>query len=192
MKKYIFYLLPVFFCGISSTLSAQQFKVRQGSVSFSVLTPARVLTGTDTLLKGSIDLTRKTFSFRIHVKGLYFNTPFFPDKSNATGTERLHSYYLESDTYPYADFTGKIKQSNLDLRKDGVYKMKVEGKANIHGVSRKVLLDVDVENRAGALKVYTAHQLKTSDYQIRKPGGLIIDFMEEVDVRLNCFMEREK
>lgn len=140
---------------------AQVYEVQKGIVRFYSEAPQEVIKATTESLKGAIDIRKKTFVFKVYNSSFMgFNSPL--------QREHFNENYLESERYPESYFTGKIIE-DLDVSKDGDYKLRAKGKLKIHGIEQERIIDVKVKSAAGKLTVQSSFVISLSDYNIKIP-----------------------
>lgn len=89
--------------------------------------------------------------------------------------------YIESNRYPNAHFKGRFKNI-LDLEKDGIYNLVVEGKFNIHGVDKPKTINCNILIKDKKITFETAFKLMTADYKIKAPDIIYRKVGQEVNI----------
>lgn len=103
--------------------------------------------------------------------------------ANALMQEHFNEKYMESDKYPHAVFKGKIlNPDSIDLNKNGTYKVKAEGTLNIHGVSKKRIIDCTFTRKDGQISIESTFKVLLTDHNIEVPQLLFEKIAEVIDV----------
>ena len=98
-----------------------------------------------------IDLKMSSFKFKKALMQTHFNEK-----------------YIESNKYPDAQFKGRFKE-NIDLEKDGVYNLVLDGKFSIHGVERPKTINCSILVKEKKITFETSFKLLSADYKIKAP-----------------------
>ena len=85
--------------------------------------------------------------------------------------EHFNENYMESTTFPKSDFKGKITNlSDINFKKDGIYKTKVEGAMTIHGVTKTIQADGSLEVKGSTVKISAQIPIVPEDYKVEIPS----------------------
>ncbi len=96
--------------------------------------------------------------------------------------EHFNEKYIESDKYPKSIFKGKILDFNME---EGKREASAEGELKIHGVTKKVKIDGELEIKNGKIFMTSTFQVKIEDYKIKIPRLLFQNIAEIVDVKVD-------
>ncbi len=96
--------------------------------------------------------------------------------------EHFNEKYIESHKYPKSTFHGKILDFDM---KEGKRAASAEGDMKIHGVTKKVNLDGELEIKDGKIFITLSFQIKIEDYKIKIPKLLFQNIAEIVDVKID-------
>ena len=101
--------------------------------------------------------------------------------------EHFNENYIESDKYPNSRFTGTYT-GDVDLLKDGVYKIQVQGDLTLHGVTKPLNVPATIEVKDGKLIGISYFKLTPSDYDIKIPAVVREKIAQQIDVHvsINC------
>lgn len=106
--------------------------------------------------------------------------------------EHFNENYLESDTYPKADFKGKITNiGEVNFAKDGVYNVKASGKLTMHGVSNDVNIPGTVTVKGNAITAVSKFIINPNDYKIKIPKLMAGKVSEQIEITVNCIMNQK-
>ncbi|HNO99004.1 MAG TPA: YceI family protein [Ferruginibacter sp.] len=104
--------------------------------------------------------------------------------------EHFHENYVESNKYPKSTFKGKIiNMSSVNLTKDGVYPVTVEGEFTLHGVTRKVSYTGSLNVKAGKINATSKFSIKLKDYNVTIPSLVADKISEDIDISVDCRYE---
>ena len=90
-------------------------EITKGNIHFNSNAPNEIIKASSNQLKGVLDLTKKTFAFKVAVSSFEgFNSPL--------QKEHFNENYMESFNYPEITFSGKIIE-DVNLAANAVYKI---------------------------------------------------------------------
>ena len=98
MKKVLF----LFLFSYSSLLSAQAFYSEKGNVIFISKAPLSEFEGESSNLNGLVDLDKNLLDFYLDLNTL--------DTGIGLRDRHMRENYLETEEFPFAEFTGKINE----------------------------------------------------------------------------------
>lgn len=91
--------------------------------------------------------------------------------------EHFNSEYAESDKFPKAYFSGQITNFQLvNFKKDGKYPITINGKMQVHGVSKAIQSNGIIEIKGTLVKASTQFVVRLKDFEM---GGLLIDMVAD-------------
>jgi polyisoprenoid-binding protein YceI len=100
--------------------------------------------------------------------------------------EHFNENYMESEKYPKSTFKGEITDmKNLDLKKDGTYDVKVEGKLTIHNVTKDIKETAKFTVKDGKISAKCDFKVKLKDYGIEDPTMIGKKIAEEITVKIS-------
>ncbi|MES2779940.1 MAG: YceI family protein, partial [Bacteroidota bacterium] len=99
--------------------------------------------------------------------------------------------YIESEKYPKSTFKGKINE-DVDLTKDGEYKVTVTGKLNIHGVELERTIPGILVVKDGVITISSKFKVKEVDHKIEIPTLVVAKIAEEIDVVIDTKLMARK
>jgi len=102
--------------------------------------------------------------------------------------EHFNENYMESDKFPTASFKGKIND-NVDLTKDGTYKVTASGTLNIHGVEKPRDIEGSVTVKGGNVSLSSNFRVKLEDHKIERPSVVFQNIAETIDVKINATLK---
>lgn len=156
------------------------FTVSTGSISFRSDAPLELIKASSNLLKGVFNAEKKQFAFIIDIKSFKgFNSPL--------QKEHFNENYLESDTYPYASFEGKIIE-DIDFHKDGIYNIRAKGNLSIHGVIQERIIKCDITIKNGVISIKSNFTILLADHNIAIPKVVHEKLASEIKVEVKTDM----
>lgn len=115
-----------------------------------------------------------TLSFSLLIKGFKFKMAEMQDHFN--------TQYLQSNQFPRADFKGTITNiASVNFAKDGNYPVKVKGDLTLHGVTRPVSADGNIQIAKGKPLAKASFSIIIKDFGVNAP-----DVTEKVTITVNC------
>ncbi len=140
---------------------AQKKTTTSATVSFDATTPKDNLPKAENkTVIGSLNTQTGEVAFEAAVKNFSFSNPRMLEHFNGDN-------WMKSNTYPVISFTGKIEKiSKINLGKDGVYKVKVEGDMKIRDVTKKEKIEGTITVAGGRIKIAADFSVKLADYNI--------------------------
>jgi hypothetical protein len=139
-------------------LNAQKiFATRNGKISFSAPADEDIKAVNNEVTSRLADNGQMTFSLLI--KGFKFKL--------AEMQEHFNDQYLESTTFPRADFKGMIVNLNdINFNKNGTYKVTVKGDLNMHGVTKNTTVNGTIDIKDGKPSVTAQFTAQMKDFNI--------------------------
>ena len=105
--------------------------------------------------------------------------------------EHFNENYLESEKYPHAEFKGKVLDE-IDLKKDGVYAVTVEGDLLIHGVSKTYREKGTITVKNGLVSARSKFNVRVADHKIKIPSLVVKNIAEVVEVTVEAVYQPNK
>lgn len=156
---------------------AQLYSTSGASISFFSKTPVENIEAKSTQVLSVLNVNTRELVFRVT------NTTFkFPNKLME---EHFNEKYIESEKYPNSTFKGKINEE-IDLTKDGEYKVTVTGKLNIHGVEQDRIIPGTIVVKDGSISLISTFKVKEADHKIEIPKLVVAKIAEELDVNVDA------
>ncbi|WP_276133523.1 YceI family protein [Polluticoccus soli] len=163
---------------IPSLSIAQLYEINIASVSFNSSAPKELIHASTDKLKGYIDPQKKIFAFKLDIASFNgFNSPL--------QREHFNENYMESILYPQAVYVGKIIE-DVDLTKDGVYKVRAKGKLTIHGVEQERIINSLVETQGGKMVITSDFIVPLADHNIKIPRIVYEKLASDINVTVKA------
>ena len=167
----------------ASFANAQKFMTKGGTIKFFSETPMEKIEGTNRQVNSALNFTTGDFVFKVLIRGFEFEKVLMQ--------EHFNENYMESEKFPSSEFKGKITNlKDVNLSKDGVYKVVVEGDLTIHGVTNKVKVNGTLEVNAAKVIGKASFEVTPKDYNIAIPKAVIKNISEAIKVDVNVSLDK--
>lgn len=173
----------VFFSAVAMLLFlnhivAQKYIARNGDIGFFSSTPIEDIEAHNYQASSVLDIGSGEMVYSVLIKGFEFE--------KALMQEHFNEKYLESDKYPKSTFKGKIlNMDQLDLSKDGVNNVEVEGDLTIKNVTKHIKVKGTLERKGSHIIAKAKFPVHVADYNIHIPAMVKDNIAEVVDVDIN-------
>lgn len=155
---------------ISALSLCSMFVFAQKKVTTSAVINFDATTSIDSLPKASnksvvasLNSQSGEVAFEASVKNFSFSNPLMQDHFNG-------EYWMSSDKFPKASFTGKIMNlERVDFTKPGKYEAQIEGELSIKGVSKSVKTTATINVQGKKILTTTKFNIALADYGIEIP-----------------------
>lgn len=168
---------------IGFQVKAQVYSASEIYVHFFSPAPIADIEAISNAAKAKLNEDKKEIEIEIPIASFKFKKALMQTHFNED--------YIESDKYPKATFKAKFKES-IDLSKDGVYAINLDGKFNIHGVERSKSISCTITVKGNQIRFETAFTLLSADYKIKAPDIIYRKVGQEVTIDANGILVKEK
>ncbi|MDP4164681.1 MAG: YceI family protein [Bacillota bacterium] len=173
-----FIVLIVFF---GFQVQAQKYLTKNGMISLYSKTPFETIEAQNNQVNCALDIKTSDFVFMVLMKSFEFK--------RALMQEHFNENYVESDKYPDARFKGKVTNlKSVDLKKEGIYPVTVEGDLTIHGITRHITNNGSFEIKGGIINGKSRFTLKVEDYGIKVPSAVTDKIAESIQIDVNVML----
>lgn len=180
--KRIVILLSAFLI-TASLVNAQKYMTKTGTIKFYSETPMEKIDAVNRQVNSALDFSTGNFVFKVLIKGFEFQ--------KALMQEHFNENYMESEKYPNSSFNGKITNiKDVNLAKDGLYKVIAEGDLLMHGVTNKVKVNGTLEVKSGKVIGLAKFNVAPKDYNITIPQAVIKNISESIQVDINVTLDK--
>lgn len=180
MKKVSLFVVGLLMIGQLSY--AQKYFTQKGVITFFSSTPMENISAKNNFVNSLIDIKSGDIAFTLLQKSFEF-----PDKLMQ---EHFNDKYMESDKYPKSTFEGKINNiADINLSKDGAYKVTVEGKLTMHGVTNDVKAEGTLTVKGAKITADSKFSVKLVDYKIEVPKLVTQKIAETIDITVSMAYE---
>lgn len=170
------YLASVFLLTITLLVQSQTYRQKSSSISFFSDAPLEDIYAESKKSISALDATKKEVAIYMKPNTFVFKNPLMQ--------EHFNEDYIESAKYPKATFSGKII-GDFNVKKDGVYPVKVKGKLNLHGVEKEREISGKIIVKNGVVSVESKFAVKVADHGVKIPSMKIKNIAEVVEVSVN-------
>ena len=174
-------LILISLLGLTSmTMAQDKLVTKTGHIWFYSHAPLEDIIAHTHLAAAIIDLSKGSIAVSIPMMSFEFK--------KALMQEHFNENYVESAKYPKARFTGSVKNlSELNFKKNGIYKTTVTGDLTIHNITKKIEADGTIEVKDGKYTVISKFNVSPKDYDIKIENRLSRNIAStiEVNVELN-------
>jgi hypothetical protein len=161
MKSKIAGCIFIVLVGISDLAAQNRFSTRSGTVRFFSETPLEDIKAENKQVACIVDVEKGALAFSLFTKGFVF--------PNGLMQEHFNENYMESEKFPKATFKGVFYQK-IDPKKDGIYRINVQGELTLHGVTKRITVPASIEVKNTTLLTKSAFNVLTEDYKIEIPA----------------------
>ena len=167
---------------LSQLASAQRYMTRSGNVSFFSHTPMEDIKADNSQVAAVMDASTGSLAYTVLIKSFQFE--------KALMQEHFNENYMESDKYPKASFSGKIKDmGKIDLTKDGEYNVTVDGKLTMKDKTNEVSVPGTVIVKNGKITNKTKFVVNPADYNIEIPAVVKEKIAKEIEVTVEAILD---
>lgn len=183
MKRGI--ILILFVLVFNSIVSAQNFYTRNGKVTFVSKAPVENIEAVNNEVTSVLKTSKGEFGFVVLIKSFKFK--------KALMEEHFNENYMESNTYPKANFQGMITDlKTVSFEKDGSYSIKVKGDLTIHGITKNIEVPGTVVISQGNISINAKFNIKLKEYNIKIPSTVVNNISETVAITVDAKYEPYK
>lgn len=177
MKK----IIPVISIVLLSCIdcSAQTYFTRNGRVTFFSKATIENIEANNNAVTSFLNTTNGEVVFVALIKSFKFQ--------KALMEEHFNENYLESNTFPKANFKGVITDlGKINFYKDGTYAVTVKGDLTMHGVTKNIQLPATVIVSGGKVNANSKFRVSVKDYNIKIPNTVVNNISETIDITVDC------
>ena len=143
-----------------SSLFAQKYICKDGNVRLLSKTAMLTIDGKNNKASSILDSKTGDLVVQLQVRGFKF--------PEALLEEHFNENYMQSGTFPKADFKGKIANiATVNFAKDGEYPIEIVGKLTIHGESRDIKEKGKVTIKDGKVAGESALTISLANYKVK-------------------------
>ncbi len=162
--------------------SAQTYITRNGRITFFSKAPVENIEANNNEVTSILDTRKGEFAFIALIKSFKF--------SKALMEEHFNENYMESNTFPKANFKGTITDlSKVNFSKDGTYPVTVKGDLTIHGVTKNIEVPGTITVAQGKISASSKFNVKVKDYNIKIPNTVVNNISETISITVDCKYE---
>ncbi len=173
-------LLSLLFISFVPHISAQDiYYTKKGHISFFSKAPLENIEAHNNEVNSFVDVKKAEVAFSVLIKSFKFE--------NALMEEHFNESYMESDKYPKANFSGKVKNPEIVKKgEDGSYQVTIEGTLTIHNVSKPLTTIATVTIKNNQLSGKAKFNIRLADFNIKIPSVVSQNIAEIIEVTVDC------
>ena len=173
----------IFLLTVTFTVNAQKFLTKNGNIRFFSDAPLEKIEAGNRQVNAALDVATGDFIFKVLMKSFEFE--------KALMQEHFNENYVESDKFPNATLLAKITNiKEVNLSKDAVYPVNVEGKLTIHGVTKAVKETGTLEVKQGKIIGKSKFRILLPDYKIDIPGAVMKNISKTVEISVEVTLDK--
>ena len=162
--------------------TAQTYITRSGRVTFFSKAPVENIEANNNEVTSILDTKKGEFAFSALIKSFKF--------SKALMEEHFNENYMESNTFPKANFKGTITDlGKVNFAADGTYPVNVKGDLTIHGVTKNIEVPGTITVSQGKISASSKFNVKVKDYNIKIPTAVVNNIAETISITVDCKYE---
>ena len=170
------------FLMFGNVAQAQKFMTKNGNISFFSSMPMENIEAHNKQVNSAIDSKTGDFVVKVLIKSFEFE--------KALMQEHFNENYMESDKFPNATLSGKIKNiAEVDFTKDGTYPADVEAKLTIHGVTKDVTEKGTITVKGGKVNAVSTFNVTLADYGIEIPNTVVNNISKTIQIKVDLNLE---
>jgi hypothetical protein len=163
---------------IAVTCFGQIYMTKTGQTSFFSETPLENIAAVNNQVAVLLNTANGEIAILMQQRAFHF--------PNKLMEEHFNENYMETEKFPTAVFTGKIKEV-LDYTKDGSYSVNADGVLTMHGVKQNRTLKGQLVIANGQITLTSAFDVKLTDHKIEVPTLVSAKIAESISVK-NTFL----
>lgn len=172
------FLLGIIALGSWSMAHAQAVFVSRGAeISFYSSAPIEDIEAKTDKAVSALNLQTGSVFFKVPIQSFQFDRGLMQSHFN--------SDYLESDKFPYAQFTGQLTPLP-PAGVDGTYPVTVSGQLTMHGVTKSYQTAGTLVVKGAQLSAKATFKVRLEDHRITVPTLLMRNIAEVVEVNVNA------
>jgi len=171
MKKSIALLVILLSC---FSAFAQKYISDQSRIHFYSSAPVEDIEATNIGAQSAIDLANGGFAFSVPSNQFEFKKSLME--------EHFNENYMESEKYPKATFTGKVKNWDMFV---GEREVVASGDLTIHGVTKQVNIPAKLNIQKDKLIVDGAFSVALAEYKIKIPKAVFYNIADTIAVTVH-------
>jgi hypothetical protein len=174
----------IFICILLTAINskAQKFVTKTGKINFYSTAALEDINATNKSVIAVLDSQTGELQFAALIKGFDFK--------KALMQEHFNKNFLESDTYPKAEFKGTISNnSTVSYTTNGTYNVTAKGKLTIHGVTKDVEIPGKLIVKDGKINATSIFNIAVADYNITIPKIYQDNIARSIKVVVDCTLD---
>lgn len=168
---------------ISGVGLSQKMKFESSTVVFESTATKETITANNSGAIGIIDFDSKKFAVRVPIIKFSFKNKMMQSHFNEN--------YMDTEDYPNASYKGILK-GDINLKKDGVYKVATSGTMTVHGTEKKIEVPAEVVVKGKEINLIAKLDIKPKEYGIKIPKSMANNIAEVINVSIDASLAEKK
>ena len=170
-SRIVFFLI---FCS-SFSVCAQKFSTEKGNISFFSDAAIEDISAENTMVGSLFNSSTGELVYIVKIKDFVF--------PKALMREHFNEKYMETEKFPKALFTGKLK--GYDVNAKGDQNVVATGKLTMHGVTKDISVPGTVAFESGKATMKAKFIVVLKDYDIKIPKLVWQNIAEQIEVKID-------
>ncbi|MDQ6901686.1 MAG: YceI family protein [Bacteroidota bacterium] len=168
----------------SNEANSQVYFTKNGGISFFSKASLEYIQADNNQVISIINIQSGEIRFSVLNNAFHF--------PKAMMEEHFNSDYMESEKFPASTFKGTITGINkVDVSKNAVYSLTVQGDLSIHGISKPVTTTAMLNVNDGKIEGNAVFKILLKDFDIKIPSLVINNISEKIEIRVKCIYEKK-
>ena len=164
---------------INFNASAQTYFTKSGRITFLSKTSMENIEAANNEVTSFIDVKKGELVFAVLIKSFKFK--------KALMEEHFNENYMESNTFPKANFKGMIADvSKVNFLKEGTYDAIIKGDLTIHGVTKNIQVPATIIILKDKINATSKFNINVKDYNIKIPATVVNNVSETLTITVDC------
>lgn len=148
------------------SVSAQdRYFTKTGKITFVSKAPLEDIESQNKTVTAVLDAKSGALQLSVQMKSFEFE--------KALMQQHFNENYLETDTYPKAEFKGVVTNNeSVNYNQNGTYPVKVKGRLTLHNVTKELEIPGTIKVENGKLEALSTFAIQLSDYKIAIPSAV--------------------
>jgi hypothetical protein len=159
----------------STSVCAQKFSTEAGKISFFSDAAIEDISAENTMVGSLFNSTTGELVYIVKIKDFIF--------PKALMREHFNEKYMETEKFPKALFTGKLK--GFDVNAKGEQDVTASGKLTMHGITKDIQVPGTIQFDGGKAIMKAKFIVKLADYNIKIPKLVWQNIAEEIEVKID-------
>jgi hypothetical protein len=165
-------------------LHAQKYITKSGRIDFVSKSPLFTIEGVNKKVASILNTETGELVISMLIRSFEFE--------EAVMEEQFNGNYMESKSFPKSIFKGKISNiKEVDFSTNGVYKILVDGKISIHGVTKDIRQIGKFKIANGIISAESEFYISLSDFNIKVEKAfkksINDDVLLQIDLKYNKY-----
>jgi len=169
-------IVCLIFADLQSTQAQTRYYTEDAKIDFKSDAPLELISAHTMKILGILDIDKKVYAISIPIAS-------FRGFNSALQREHFNENYMETEKYPKGIFKGSILD-DIDLRKNGYYKVTTQGKLKLHGIERARKIECEIIVKDDVVTVKSNFEIELVDHNIKIPTVVRKKLSESIIVNL--------